>query len=106
MRKTESKQRRNDNKNVARRGKEKQGTTVGLRSGSVPARCLSSFDGLSVLSLHSPGGRVFIGLMSSLAETLHTECVDRERSRVLSPGDERLPKLTDAKSRVTNLVLS
>lgn len=66
----ESKQRQNNNENVARPEKENeaQKTTVGLRSGSVPPQqlgsgpCLSSFDGLSVLSLPLPGEQVSVGV--------------------------------------------
>lgn len=66
----ESKHRQNNNMNVARPEKEneRQKTTVGLCSGSVPLQqlgsgpCLSSFDGLSVLSLPLPGEQVFIGV--------------------------------------------
>lgn len=80
--------------------RKRQKTTVGLRSGSVPPQqlgpgpCLSSFDGLSALSLRLPGEHVFVGSLSSHAERLHTDCADRERTH-----DGGLSKVSDAKSR-------
>lgn len=102
----ESKQRQNHNKNEARPEKEneRQKASVGLCSWSVPPQqlspgpCLSSFDGLSTLSLHLPGGQVFIGRVQSLAERLHTDCVDWETGHCLRIHDGGLSKFTADKS--------